>query len=192
MRSPSESQGRAEEGAGATPAPLPLHPFCWGGHVHPAPLLLGGTLLSVVPCPTVPVGTCGPPLGAWVTPRGSAELARLGVLRSQLQLRFLPPLLMAQLEGFLAGSCHCLLDRLPPRASFLLPSQLPANCIPLWVNHPGPACCPAGPVLLLGPQSCPQNEPQALASHRKPQKAPLGSRSPSWAFTVCPDWCRRS
>lgn len=135
--------GRAEEGAGATPAPLPLHPL--GGARPPCAPPAGRNRADRGALPPGAGGDLWPAAWSWVTPRGSPELARLGVLRSQLQLRFLPPLLRAQLEGFLAGSCHCLLDPLPPRASFLLPSQLPANCIPLWVNHPGRACCPAGP-----------------------------------------------
>lgn len=46
-------------------------------------------------------------------------------------------------------------------ASFILSSQLPTNYIPLWVNHPGPACWPAGPFSCLE-----KNRSAIRVSHR--------------------------
>lgn len=102
-----------------------------------------GTSLVFAPCPIVQVGASG--LGPTLaTPSPSASF---------------PPLLTAQLEG-LAGGCSCLLAPLLPKPSFLLLSQHPTNYILLWVNHPGLACCLAGPFLLLGEeQICHQSEP---------------------------------
>lgn len=152
-----------------------------GGHGHTPPLgssfgggekLLEGSLLMVVPCRMVQVGTWGQ----------RAKIVAPGHLPRQHQTgsgpRPLSPTLAALSLPILASLLPAV--SLPPPTSPALPSvscpSYPLTTPHCRVNHSGLTCCPTGPFLLLGEEElCHQWAP---TSPRKLREVPLSTPSP--------------